>query len=59
MLRTESGSACFCPRTNRHTLGRAGRISDEKLRPYLASKQPMAGGPGSAADVAEAAALSL
>ena len=33
----------------------ARAVNDEKLRPYLASKQPMAGGPGSAADVAEAA----
>jgi NAD(P)-dependent dehydrogenase (short-subunit alcohol dehydrogenase family) len=30
-------------------------VNDDGLRPYLASKQPMAGGPGTADDVAEAA----
>ena len=33
----------------------ARAVNDHRLRPYLASKQPMAGGPGSADDVAEAA----
>ena len=33
----------------------ARAVNDDRLRPYLASKQPMAGGPGSADDVAEAA----
>ncbi len=33
----------------------ARAVNDRGLRPYLASKQPMAGGPGSADDVAEAA----
>jgi NAD(P)-dependent dehydrogenase (short-subunit alcohol dehydrogenase family) len=30
-------------------------VHDPRIRPYLAAKQPIAGGPGSAADVAEAA----
>jgi NAD(P)-dependent dehydrogenase (short-subunit alcohol dehydrogenase family) len=30
-------------------------VHDARIRPYLAAKQPIAGGPGSAADVAEAA----
>ena len=33
----------------------ARAVNDDRLRPYLVSKQPMAGGPGSADDVAEAA----
>jgi NAD(P)-dependent dehydrogenase (short-subunit alcohol dehydrogenase family) len=33
----------------------ARATSDARLRPYLAAKQPIAGGPGSATDVAEAA----
>jgi NAD(P)-dependent dehydrogenase (short-subunit alcohol dehydrogenase family) len=33
----------------------ARAVNDDRLRPYLMSKQPMAGGPGSAGDVAEAA----
>jgi NAD(P)-dependent dehydrogenase (short-subunit alcohol dehydrogenase family) len=33
----------------------ARAVNDVGLRPYLASKQPLAGGPGSADDVAEAA----
>jgi NAD(P)-dependent dehydrogenase (short-subunit alcohol dehydrogenase family) len=33
----------------------ARAVNDVRLRPYLASKQPMAGGPGSADDVAAAA----
>jgi NAD(P)-dependent dehydrogenase (short-subunit alcohol dehydrogenase family) len=33
----------------------ARAVNDVRLRPYLAGKQPMAGGPGSADDVAEAA----
>jgi NAD(P)-dependent dehydrogenase (short-subunit alcohol dehydrogenase family) len=33
----------------------ARAVNDVGLQPYLASKQPLAGGPGSAADVAEAA----
>jgi NAD(P)-dependent dehydrogenase (short-subunit alcohol dehydrogenase family) len=33
----------------------ARAVTDVRLKPYLASKQPMAGGPGSADDVAEAA----
>jgi len=33
----------------------ARAASDSQIRSYLAAKQPMAGGPGSAADVAEAA----
>ncbi len=33
----------------------ARATSGARLRPYLAAKQPIAGGPGSATDVAEAA----
>jgi len=33
----------------------ARAVNDSRIRSYLAAKQPMAGGPGSAADVAEAA----
>jgi NAD(P)-dependent dehydrogenase (short-subunit alcohol dehydrogenase family) len=33
----------------------ARAVNDIRLRPYLATKQPIAGGPGSASDVAEAA----
>ncbi len=33
----------------------ARAVNDARLRPYLATKQPIAGGPGSADDVAEAA----
>jgi NAD(P)-dependent dehydrogenase (short-subunit alcohol dehydrogenase family) len=33
----------------------ARAVNDVRLRPYIASKQPIAGGPGSAHDVAEAA----
>jgi NAD(P)-dependent dehydrogenase (short-subunit alcohol dehydrogenase family) len=33
----------------------ARATSDDRLRPYLAFKQPLAGGPGTAGDVAEAA----
>ena len=33
----------------------ARAANDARLRPYLAAKQPLAGGPGTAADVAEAA----
>ena len=33
----------------------ARAVNDPRIRPYLATKQPMAGGPGSADDVAEAA----
>ncbi len=30
-------------------------VNDPRIRPYVAARQPMAGGPGSAEDVAEAA----
>ena len=33
----------------------ARAVNDARIRPYLASKQPIAGGPGTADDVAEAA----
>ena len=33
----------------------ARAANDARLRPYLAAKQPLAGGPGTAVDVAEAA----
>jgi NAD(P)-dependent dehydrogenase (short-subunit alcohol dehydrogenase family) len=33
----------------------ARAVNDARIRPYLAARQPMAGGPGSAQDVAEAA----
>jgi NAD(P)-dependent dehydrogenase (short-subunit alcohol dehydrogenase family) len=33
----------------------ARAVNDSRIRPYLVAKQPIAGGPGSAADVAEAA----
>ena len=33
----------------------ARAVNDSRIRPYLAAKQPIAGGPGSAEDVAEAA----
>ncbi len=61
---TTSAAACYAPDRIRFNLLVPGLIdtpmaaravNDSRIRPYLAARQPLAGGPGSAEDVAEAA----